>query len=344
MESNQNPLNPSKIMQVGTGFMASKTLLTAVNMDLFTHLSNSEMTGEEIRELLNLHERSLYDFLDCLVSLGFLQRTGIKSSSVYKNTPETDLFLDKNKREYIGGILEMSNNRLYPFWNDLETALKTGNPQNETKDNGSSIFEEIYADPDKLKEFIFAMAGVQMGAFIQFAQKFDFSEFNTHCDVGGSGGHLSLQIVMNNEHMKCTSFDLPPVAPVATGIIQSMGLENRISIASGDFFKDEIPKADIITMGNILHDWGLEDKKMLVKKAFNALPKGGKLVIIENIIDDDRKENAFGLMVSLNMLIETEQGYDFSKADFEKIAVEIGFTSVSAMPLAGPTSAVIATK
>ena len=342
MESNE--LNPSKIMQVGMGFWASKTLLTAINMKLFTHLSGNEMSGIEIKNKLNLHERSLYDFLDTLVSLGFLNRIGLKESAKYSNTEDVDLFLDKNKQQYIGGILEMANNRLYPFWNDLEMGLKTGLPQNEFKNGGESVFDAIYADPDRLREFIFAMAGVQMGNFIVFAKCFDFSNYKTLCDIGGSGGHLSIQVAMSNPHMKCISFDLPPVAPVATEVIKSMGLSESVSVASGDFFEGELPKADVITMGNILHDWGKEEKIILIKKAYDALPKGGKLVVIENVIDDDRRENTFGLLMSLNMLIESESGYDFSKTDFDELAYEIGFSKTESMVLTGPTSAVIAIK
>jgi len=342
MESNQ--IDPSKIMQIGMGFWASKTLLTAVNMKLFTLLGDTELSGETIKNKLNLHDRSLYDFLDTLVSLGFLKRTGLKETSMYSNAPDTNLFLDKNKQQYIGGILEMANNRIYSFWNDLETGLKTGLPQNETKDNGTPVFEAIYADPKKLHEFIYAMAGVQMGGFIVFAKTFDFMNYTSLCDIGGSGGHLSAQVALHNEHIHCTSFDLPPVSPVASEVIQSFGLSNRVSIVSGDFFEDDFPKADIITMGNILHDWGLEDKKMLMRKAFNALPNGGKFVVIENIIDNDRRENSFGLLMSLNMLIETENGYDFSKADFDELAYEIGFSRTESMPLAGPTSALIGIK
>jgi len=342
MKSNQ--LNPSKIMQVGMGFWASKTLLTAVNLNLFTHLAASEMSGKEIQNKLKLHNRSLYDFLDTLVALGFLNRTGLKETARYSNASDTNLFLDKNKPQYMGGILEMANNRMYPFWNDLETGLKTGEPQNEAKNNEASMFEVIYADPLRLKEFIFAMGGIQIGNFIAFSKTFDFSNHITLCDIGGAGAHLSAQVAMNNSHMDCISFDLPLVAPVATEIIKSMKLSDRVSIASGDFFEDDFPKADIITMGNILHDWGRSEKKILIKKAYDALPKGGKLVIIENIIDDDRRLNAFGLMMSLNMMIETDEGYDFSKADFDEITSEIGFLSTEIMPLTGPTSAVIATK
>lgn len=342
--SNTNAVTPDKIMQVGMGFWASKTLLTAVNMNLFTHLSNNPMSGKQMKETLNLNERSLFDFLDTLVALGFLNRTGLLEDAIYSNTSDVDLFLDKNKPSYIGGILEMSNNRLYPFWGDLEECLKTGKPQNETKNDGPPIFEAIYADESKLREFLHAMGGVQTGNFMMLSNAFDFSNYNTLCDVGGSGGNLSIHIAKNNPHMKCTSFDLPPVTPVANENISAFGLSDRITAISGDFFVDEFPKSDVITMGNILHDWGKADKLMLMTKAYNALPKGGSLIVIENIIDDERRKNAFGLMMSLNMAIETDEGYDFTAADFEKLAKQVGFDSTKVMPLTGPSSAIIAIK
>jgi len=340
----ETQLNPSKILQIGMGFWASKTLLTAVNMDLFTFLGKRELSGKDIKINLGLHQRSLYDFLDALVALGFLIRTGLKEKAVYKNSEETDLFLDKNKPTYIGGILEMSNNRLYPFWNNLEEGLKTGKPQNETKNGGKSLFETIYANEERLREFIHGMGGVQAGNFMAFAHKFDFSNYKTLCDVGGSGANLSIHVAKNNDHMKCISFDLPPVGPIAKENVNSLGLNDRIEIISGDFFIDELPKADIITMGNILHDWGSGDKLMLIKKAHKALPKGGALVVIENIIDDERNKNAFGLMMSINMAIETDQGFDFTASDFNQWVMQAGFSETFTMPLTGPASAVVAIK
>jgi len=340
----QTTVDPSKIIEVGTGFFATKTLLTATNMELFTILAKRQLSGQEIQSRLGLHTRSLYDFLDALVAMGFLKRKGIKEKALYSNSEDTDFFLDKNKPSYMGGMLEMCNNRLYPFWNNLEDALKTGLPQNETKNGGKPIFEAVYADPNKLREFVGAMAGIQMGNFIAFAKEFDFSNYKTLCDIGGAGGFLAAQVVLNNANMHCTSLDLPEVEPIAKENIRNMELGNKVDIKSGDFFTDDFPKSDVITMGNILHDWGTKDKKFLIKKAYNALPIGGALVVIENIIDNDRRKNAFGLLMSLNMLIETTEGYDFSFLDFDNMAKETGFKSTSLMPLKGYTSAAIAIK
>jgi len=337
-------ITPSAIMQTGMGFFAAKTLLTAVEFELFTLLADSELSGREIQSNLGLHDRNLYDFLDALVAMGFLQRSGIKEIARYSNAEDVNLFLDKNKPTYIGGILEMANNRLYPFWQNLEEGLLTGEPQNETKLRQKPLFETLYADPQKLTEFIRAMGGAQMGSFMAFASQFDFSGYTTLCDIGGAGGYLSAQVVMHNDHMRCISFDLPQVTPIASENMKNMGVAEKVTIQPGDFFTDDFPKVDVITMGNILHDWGTNDKKMLIKKAYDALPEGGALVVIENIIDDERNKNVFGLLMSLNMLIETEEGYDFTAADFNGWAKEAGFDETYVLPLAGPSSAAIAVK
>jgi precorrin-6B methylase 2 len=337
-------VNPMHIMQTGMGFFASKTLLTAVKLELFTLLASRPLSGHQIKTELGLQDRGLYDFLDALVALGFLQRTGYKDSAVYSNSPDTDLFLDKCKLSYVGGLLEMANNRLYPFWNYLEEGLKTGAPQNEIRTGRTTLFDEIYTDKEKTREFVNAMGGAQTGNFIRFAESFDFSNYHTLCDIGGAGGQLSAQVVLHHPHIRCISFDLQPVVPIALENMSKMGIADKVEIRTGDFFNDPFPAADVITMGNILHDWNTEEKKKLINKAYEALPKGGSLVIIENIIDDERRENAFGLLMSLNMLIETPGGYDYTGADFTGWAKEAGFERTYIMPLNGPSSAAVAVK
>ena len=339
--------NPEHILKIGMGFWASKTVLTAVNFQLFTLLAKEPLSGEEIRQALGLHPRSYLDFLDALLSLGFLSREGIGAEAIYSNSEDADFFLDKNKPSYLGGILEMCNNRLYKFWADLDEGLKTGLPQNEIKQNVSKShnqFDAIYANPELLAGFLNAMSGIQMGAFMAFAKKFDFSNYSTFCDVGGANGALSVQVAKNHANMQCTSFDLPAVAPVATATFARFNLSSRVKATAGDFFVDNLPSSDVITMGNILHDWNDEEKLVLIKKAYAALPAGGAFVCIENIIDNDRSKNVFGLLMSLNMLIETKTGADFTFNDFDRLAHLAGFSKTEWMPLAGPTSAAIAYK
>jgi len=337
-------MNPSRILEVGFGFWASKVLLTAVELEVFTKLGNQKMTGPQLGHELGLHERGISDFFDTLVSLKFLEREGDGPEGKYKNTEETSLFLDKQSPAYLGGILEMCNKRLYQFWNDLPEALKTGKPQNEVKHSGKPMFETLYEDLPRLEQFMGAMTGLSRGNFEAFAEKFDFSPYKTLCDVGGAAGLLSTIVAKRHPDIRCISFDLAKVEPIAKKNIEKLGLSSRIQTASGDFFKDPLPRADIITMGMILHDWNLAGKKHLIRLAFEALPENGALVAIENIIDDARRENTFGLLMSLNMLVEFGDAFDFTGADFWGWCKEAGFKRYEVIHLAGPCSAAIAYK
>lgn len=346
--SNQQP-DPSKIMQIGMGYWAAKTLLAAVKFGLFTHLAGTKLSGKEIKQRLSLGttDRHVYDWLDTLVSLGFLQREGIMNTSVYSNSLDTEVFLDRKKPSYIGGILEMGNNRLYRFWGDLEEGLLTGKPQNEGKDaadSNMSFFPQLYRDAVKLQEFMDAMSGIQLGNFITLAKKFDFSKYKTLLDAGGADGALSIQICLNHPGIQCTTYDLPPVEALAKKKIEKFNLSNRINVISGDFIQDEFPSADIITMGNILHGMEEETKQQLVNKVYKSLPNGGVFIAIENIIDDERRQNTFGLLMSLNMLIENGDAFDYMPSDFNRWAMAAGFKKTEIIPLAGPTSAAIAYK
>jgi hypothetical protein len=325
------------------GFWASKTLLSAVELELFTKLGDG-MTGSEMVKTLGLHERAVPDFPDALVALQLLDRDGDGPEAVYRNTQAGAVFLDKASPAYVGGILEMSNARLYPYWADLTEGLRTGKPQNEVKHTGKTVFEELYRDEAGLEQFMNAMTGLSAGPFNALAEKFDFSRFGTHCDIGGATGQLSIILAGRHPHLKSTSFDLPAVEPIAKRTIEAAGLTDRVQTVQGDFFHDPLPRADVITMGMILHDWNLERKMHLIRAAYDALPEGGAYIVIENIIDDARRQNAFGLLMSLNMLIEFGDSFDFTGADFASWCKEVGFRQVEVLPLAGPTSAAIAYK
>jgi SAM-dependent methyltransferase len=273
-----------------------------------------------------------------------LERDGEGSDGRYRNTAETAAFLDKGSPAYLGGILEMCNARLYRFWGDLTEALQTGKPQNEIKHTGKPMFDELYSDPARLEQFMEAMQGISLGNFHALAEEFDFSKYETVCDVGGATGQLCTILATRHPHLRCTSYDLPVVAPIAEKAISAAGLADRVAAASGDFFADPLPRADVITMGLILHDWNLDRKMHLIRAAYDALPEGGAFIIIENLIDDARRENAFGLMMSLNMLIEFGDAFDFTGSDFAGWCREAGFQDVEILPLVGPTSAGIAYK
>ena len=336
----QNPPNPEKILQTGLAFWPAKTLLSAVEIGVFTELAHGPEEYERLKGRLGLHDRGAQDFLDTLVSLGFLNREG----TIYSNTLETDIFLDQHKPSYIGGILEMANHRLYPFWGHLTEALRTGLPQNELKTRKAGVFETLYADPERLRGFLKAMTGVARGSNLAIAQKFPWSQYQTFADIGCAQGDLLTQVALANPHIKGIGFDLPEVGPICEEYLEACGVADRVQFQGGDFFKEDLPKADVILMGRILHDWDLPTKMDLIRKVHSALPKGGAYVVHESLIDDERRSNTFGLMMSLNMLIETPGGFDYTGADCQSWMREAGFSDTRVEPLAGPDSMVIGIK
>lgn len=332
-------VTPDRILQTGFGFWSSKVLLSAVEMEVFTELAKHPADLPTLQGRLGLHPRAARDFLDTLVALGFLRRV----DGIYHNSPESDLYLDRRKPSYIGGILEMANHRLYPFWGKLTTAVRTGEPQNESRD-GHDPFAALYADPSRLREFLRAMSGVSRGANLAIARQFPWQRYQTCADIGTAQGDLVTQIALANPHLEGVGFDLPEVGPVFEEYVAANQLESRVQFAPGSFFTDPLPKADVLLFGHILHDWDLPTKRMLLRKAFEALPPGGAVVVYDSIIDDDRSQNGFGLLMSLNMIIETPGGFDYTGADCIGWMREAGFTDCRVEHLVGPDSMVIGIK
>lgn len=332
-------LTPDHILQTGLAFWASKTLLSATELGLFTELARGPLDGETLRLRLGLHERGAHDFLDALVALRFLERHDGK----YSNTPQSDLFLDRNKSGYVGGILEMCNTRLFGDWNHLTKALRSGRPQNEIED-GKETFAALYSSPEKLESFLKGMTGISLGSAKALAQKIPWANYRTVADVGAAEGAVPVHLALAHPHLKTIGYDLPVVQPVFEKYAAAHGVADRVTFQSGDFFQDPLPNADVIIMGHILHDWNLEQKCLLIQKAYEALPKGGAFVVFETLIDDNRREHAMGLMMSLNMLIETPGGFDYTGADCRQWLRDAGFHETRVEHLAGQDWMVIGIK
>jgi hypothetical protein len=331
--------SPEPILELGLAFFGAKALLSAVELGLFTELAREPLDAAALRQRLGLHERGALDFLDALVALGLLER----GEGCYRNMPAADRHLDRAKPGYLGGQLEMANARLYPFWGSLTEALRTGRPQNELK-QGSNPFDAIYADQANLALFLRAMTGLSLPIAQALARRFAWRSVRSFIDVGTAEGGLPAVLAQAHPHLVGGGFDLPAVGPFFERHVRAHGLADRLRFHPGDFLDGPLPGADVLVMGHILHDWDLPTKRQLLAKAHAALPAGGTLIVYDRMIDDDRRANAAGLLMSLNMLIETPGGFDYTGADCRAWMDEAGFAETAVAPLWGPCAMAVGIK
>jgi hypothetical protein len=334
------PVTPDALLQIALGFMGSKVLFSAIEFDLFSKLAKGPRDLRTLMAELGLHERSARDFLDALVALKVLDRD---AAGRYSNTAAADLYLDRAKPTCVNGMLAMADARLYKFWDHLANALRTGQLQNEAKGE-SDFFAKIYDDPTRLRQFLSAMTSLSAGAARAIAAQFPWGDYKTFADVGTAQGCVPVRLAQAHPHLTGIGYDLPTVGPVFDEYVAANHVSGRIRFAAGDFMKDRLPTADVLIMGHILHDWDLKNKRMLLAKAYDALPKNGALIVYDAIIDDERREHVPGLMMSLNMLIETPGGFDYTAADCFEWLRDAGFRDFEVQRLAGVDSMIVAYK
>jgi hypothetical protein len=314
--------------------------MSAVELGVFTLLAAGALDGDAVRQRLGLDERGARDFLDALVALGLLQRDG---SGLYGNVPDADLYLDSAKATYIGGLFDNLAAREYALWGRLTQALRTGEPQ--TGFEAKEHFATLYSDPKRLAVFAKGMTGASLAVARAMAQKFPWRQVGTVIDIGAAEGCLPVQVALAHPHVSGGGFDLAPLAPAFNAYVSAHGLSDRLRFHSGDFFADPLPSADVLVMGRVLHNWDLATKRMLLHKAYAALPPGGAIIVYERLIDDRREIGAApGLLSSLNMLIMTAGGFDVTAADGIGWLREAGFQDIEVEPLVAGHSMIVARK
>ncbi len=319
--------------------MSAIVVQTANKLGVFDELGDGPLDSEELRKRLGLHPRGATVFFDTLVSLRMLRRR----DGLYSNAREAGFFLDKTKPSYVGALLEFDSEYLLPSWTKLSSALKTGEPQSGAKESGD-LFDIIYENPARLRAFLRAMTGASMGSVKAIAKSFPWRDFETFADIGTAEGVLPVQVVLAHKHLTGVGFDLPVVKPIFEEYVRSFGLESRLRFVEGNFFNDPMVRADVIVMGHILHDWDLEKKRFLIRKAYDSLPKKGALLVYESVLDDQRRWNTGGLLDSLNMLVETKGGFEYTYKECSTWMREAGFRETYCKHLVGPKSMVVGVK
>jgi hypothetical protein len=338
--SDRMPPGADEIIQLGLGFWTSQVLLCAVELGLFTELAGTPLDGETLRARLGLHQRGARDFFDVLVSLGLLQRAGDR----YRNSASAERLLNRANETYIGGLLEIAHVQWYASWGNLITALRDGKPQNGVTSGSPDTFAALYSDPERAEKFSRAMTGGAMTCGMALAERPVWAKVRTVADIGSSEGGLLSQLLRRHEHLAGTGFDLPEVADSFNRTAAEAGLADRMSFAPGSFFTDPLPAADVIIYGHVLHDWDLETKRLLLGKAFEALPPGGLVMVYDTLIDDERSDRTFAMLMSLHMLLESPGGFDYTGTDCLGWLEDAGFRDCRVDHLTGPNFLVVGRK
>jgi hypothetical protein len=328
-----------RILQIAFSFRSAKALLTAVELGVFAALNERPLTSGELVRTLGLHGRGAKDFFDALVALRLLGRD---ESGRYFNLPDCALYLDPQVPSYIGGVIEYLNARIYDCWGHLGEALRTGKPQAGPSAAGG--YESFLSEASNFETFLSGMSAGSLISARVLADAFPWQEYQTIMDIGAAEGCVPVEIAKQHPHLTGGGFDLPAVGPSFTRYVIRHGLQDRLKFHGGDFFIDPMPAADVLIMGRILHNWDMDRRKMLLAKAFAALPREGALIVYEAIIDDARRDRAHSLLASLNMLLQTDGGSEFTGAECAEWMHSMGFASTAVLPLGPFYSAVIAKK
>ncbi|MEU6132851.1 methyltransferase [Saccharopolyspora sp. NPDC047091] len=329
-----------EIIVLGLGFWRSAVLLAAVRLGVFTALAGCELGAVELAARTGVHERGAQDFFDCLVALGLLRRRNGR----YRNAPHAAAHLDgHDPARYVGGLLEEAGSQWFRSWALLPEALAQGAPQWTVPADDVHPYGRIYAEPERVWRFRSAMAGGAMMAKLALPRRLRWSRYRTVADIGCCGGELLAHLLDHHPHLRATGFDLPAVADAfeTTAARRPAG---SMRFVAGNFFTDPLPEADVLVFGHVLHNWGLEEKKLLLRKAYQALPDHGEVVIYEVLVDDDRLRHVEGLLMSLHMLVMSPRGFGYTGTECRSWLAEAGFRSSKVERLAGDEFMVIGTK
>lgn len=325
---------PADILRLGNAFCDAKALLTGVELGLFTFLADRPATVEEVRTELKLHGRGLWDLLSLLVALGLLER----DAGQYRNTESGQCYLVRGKQSYIGDFLERSNRNLYPAYGRLSEALRTGEPQ-----TGSS-FDEVAQNPQILRQFVHMMDALTHTLGPHVVDAYDWTRHRSVLDVGGCRGNLTTQILEAQPHLQGHVFDIPQMAPFFDELMAETGLTGRATFHGGSFFEmDELPRADVVVLGHVLHDWDPQQRNYLVALAYAAVNPGGALLVYDRMLEDEPL-HVDNLVISLDMLLVTDGGSEYTVTELLDNAATAGCTDVTAEPLGHDDTLVVLRK
>jgi acetylserotonin N-methyltransferase len=312
------------ILDLIEAFRRSKTMFTAVRLGIFDQLAGAPESCAALAAKLSLDRRALSRLLNACLTLGLLERDG----EFYVNSKAAARFLTKTSEETLAGYITYSDQSLYKLWDHLDDAIRENtNRWTQTFGSRATLFDHYFRDETSTRGFLGGMHGLGQLASPRVVTAFDLSRFTRLVDLGGATGHLSIAACRAYAGLKATVFDLPAVESFAREHITKAGLADRVAFVSGDFFANDLPRADLYVLGRILHDWDDTKIEELLRKIFFALPKQGALLVTETLVDDDRGGPTYTLMQDLNILLCTD-GRERTEAEYSAVLRGAGFSTV----------------
>lgn len=344
MPNDLTPPDPSLILDYIEAFRRSKTMFAGVSLGVFDQLVEHAKTVADLAAVLNADADSLERLLNALVGLGLLTRTNDSAGDRFANTPMATAYLTSRSPRRMTGYINYSNDVIWKLWANLEDAVREGTHRwKQTYGSEGPIFDRFFENEHRKREFLMGMHGFGVISSPHVANAFDFSRFRTVADLGGATGHLTIALCQRWPQLTGIVFDLPAAVPLANEIVGESPVKDRIRVVAGDFFQDELPKADLYALGRILHDWTTTKCEKLLKRIYDALPDGGGLLIAEKLLLDDKSGPRWALSQDLNMLTCTE-GRERTLSEYEQLLKSAGFREVAGYRTASPIDAVLATK
>lgn len=318
-QSQTLPVNPGPIMGLMAGYWQVRMLLAAVEHDVFTSLAGRSATSAELAGDLGLVPHGTHDLVVGLSHMGLLEVDDGK----FTNAPIADHFLVGDRPGYIGGYLRFCQNELNPAWDNLATALRTGQPQNQAAVAGNP-YDTLYQDGEATDGFLDSMDLLSTPIALALS-RYDWSPYSSFVDVGGARGTFAHQVVVQNPHLTGAVFDLPPLEGTFTRQMARLGgPATEIAFHGGDFFQDALPKADVIVLGHVLHNWGVEDRVRLLQKVYDALDPGGAVFVYDPMAGGDAP-SLHGVLAGLAMLVWSRGGHEYPVEDLHGWLAEAGF-------------------
>lgn len=369
-------ISPEPIFQMTIGFWASKTLMAAVELEIFTKISSSDkktVTLNQLQEMIGLEKRPTEVLVAALVAMGLLNATEIndkennkvanidkqqqqQQQQFYSNSPLSDTFLDKTKPTYIGDFIMIMDKQFYLKWDSILQSLQTNKPfdKNSAKKDlealsTKDIFETAASNHiagQQLEKFTHAMYGVSVAPAMSLAKTFDFSKYKKMMDIGGGSGVYAIQVVKENPNMKAMVLDLEPACNIANQYIKRFGLEDKIQTKVFDFFKDEFPKeCDIAFLSHIIHQYSKEANIALLKRIYNNLPNENSAIIIsEWFLNNDKTGPLHSALLGMTMILEHKDGRNYSYSEVSEMLSNAGFKDMQQKSLSGPADIIIGYK